>query len=59
VLDELARHLFYDIYLVQPIDLSTNKPFPEFDIWPERARTPMLEFLNDPNATVRISRLAH
>jgi hypothetical protein len=28
VLDELARHLFYDIYLVQPIDLSTNKPSP-------------------------------
>ena len=59
VLDDLARHLFYDIYLVQPINLSTNKPFPELDIWPERARTPMLEFLNDPDATVRISRLAH
>ena len=41
------------------VRLCANKPFPEFDIWPERARTSMLEFLNDPNATVRISRLAH
>ena len=55
----LDRHLFYDIYLVQPVDLSTNKPFPQFDIWPERGRTPVLEFQNDANATVRISRMLH
>src|ERR1039457_65976 len=53
------RHLFYDTYLVQQIDLTTGKPLPQFEIWPERARTPMIEFQNDANATVRISRLAH
>jgi hypothetical protein len=58
-LSGLDRHLFYDLYLVQSVDLSTNKPFPQFDIWPERARTPVLEFQNDANATVRISRLRH
>ena len=59
VLDGHAHHLFYDIYLVQQIDLATNKPMPQFEIWPERARTPLIEFQNDANATVRISRLAH
>jgi hypothetical protein len=55
----MTRHLFYDIYLVQQIDLGTNKALPQFEIWPERARTPLIEFQNDANATVRISRLAH
>ena len=58
-LEGLARHLYYDIYLVQSVDLTTNKPFPQFDIWPDRDRMTMLEFQNDANATVRISRLAH
>ena len=59
VIDGMTRHLFYDIYLVQQIDLGTNKALPQFEIWPERARTPLIEFQNDANATVRISRLAH
>jgi hypothetical protein len=59
LLEGLNRHLFYDIYLVQQIDLGTYKPLPQFEIWPDRPRTPMLEFQNDGNATVRISRLVH
>jgi hypothetical protein len=59
LLEAHARHLFYDIYLVQQIDLTTKKPLPQFEIWPERARQPLIEFQNDANATVRISRLAH
>jgi hypothetical protein len=57
VLDALSRRLFYDIYLVQQIDLRTNNPMPQYEIWPERAKQTMLEFQNDANATVRISRL--
>jgi hypothetical protein len=52
-----SRHLFYDIYLVQQIDLSTRKPMPQFEIWPERQKQSLLEFQNDANATVRISKL--
>jgi hypothetical protein len=51
------RHLFYDMYLVQQIDLSNGKPLPAFEIWPERKRETMLEFQNDGNQSVRISRL--
>jgi len=59
LLEAFKRHLFYDIYLVQQIDLATTKPMPQYDIWPDRERMPMLEFQNDGNATVRISRLVH
>jgi hypothetical protein len=58
LLAALPRRLFYDIYLVQQIDLTTKKPMPQYEIWPERATQTMLEFQNDGNATVRISRLA-
>lgn len=58
LLASLDRHLFYDLYLVQQIDLTTNRPIPQHEIWPERPRTTMLEFQNDANATVRISRVA-
>jgi hypothetical protein len=57
VLESLSRRLFYDIYLVQQVDLSTNKVLPPYEIWPERPKQTMLEFQNDANATVRISRL--
>ena len=57
LLDAWARHLFYDIYLVQQIDLTTHKPMPQFEIWPDRPRQALVEFQNDANATVRISRL--
>jgi hypothetical protein len=59
IFDALARGLFQDIYLVQQIDLTTNKPFPAYDIWPARSRQTMLEFQNDANVMVRISRLVH
>jgi hypothetical protein len=59
IFDALARGLFYDIYLVQQIDLTTHEPFPAYDIWPTRSRQTMLEFQNDANVMVRISRLAH
>jgi hypothetical protein len=59
LLESLSRHLFYDIYLVQQIDLTNNAPLPQQNIWPDRPREPMLEFQNDANATIRISRLLH
>jgi hypothetical protein len=59
IFDALARGLFYDIYLVQQINLTTNEPFPAYDIWPTRSRQTMLEFQNDANVKVRISRLTH
>lgn len=52
-----SRHLFYDIYLVQQIDLSTHKPMAAFEIWPDRPKQALLEFQNDANASVRISKL--
>jgi hypothetical protein len=58
LLEALSRRLFYDIYLVQQIDLATHKPLPQHEIWPERPRETMVEFQNDANATVRVSRLA-
>jgi len=57
LLSALARRLFYDIYLVQQIDLGTNKPTPQLEIWPDRPKQTLLEFQNDANATIRISRL--
>jgi hypothetical protein len=59
LLEAHDRHLFFDTYLVQQIDLTTKKVMPQFEIWPNRAREPMIEFQNDANTTVRISRLAH
>jgi hypothetical protein len=53
------RHLFYDIYLVQQIRLSTNEPLPGYDIWPDRRLQTMLEFQNDADVLIRVSRLAH
>jgi hypothetical protein len=54
-----ARHLFYDIYVIQRIELSTNAPLPGYDIWPTRRLDTVLEFQNDANVLVRVSRLAH
>jgi len=57
ILEGLKRRLFYDIYLVQQIDLTTNQPQPQYVIWPEIPRVAMVEFQNDANATVRVSKL--
>jgi hypothetical protein len=57
--EALARRLFFDIYVVQQISLSTHEPLPGYDIWPTRKLEPMLEFQNDANVLIRISRVAH
>lgn len=54
-----ARHLFYDIYVIQQIKLSTNAPLPGYEIWPSRKLDTLLEFQNDADVLVRISRVAH
>ncbi len=57
--EAFARHLFHDIYVVQQIRLSTNTLLPKFEIWPNRKLETMLEFQNDADVLIRISRLAH
>ena len=57
IFDAFARHLFYDIYVVQQIRLSTQSPLPGYDIWPTRRLETMLEYQNDADVLVRISRL--
>jgi len=52
------RRLFQDVYVIQQIELSTNEPLPGYEIWPQRRLEPVLEFQNDANVLVRISRLA-
>jgi hypothetical protein len=51
------RHLFYDIYVVQQIRLSTKSPLPGYDLWPQRRLETMLEYQNDADLLIRISRL--
>lgn len=58
MLEALSRRLFYDIFLIQKIDLTSHQPWPQHEIWPERPRDTMLEFQNDANVLIRISRLA-
>lgn len=55
----LERHLFHDVYVIQQIRLSTLEPLPGYAIWPERRLDPVLEFQNDADVLVRISRVAH
>ena len=57
IFEAFARHLFYDIYVVQQIRLSTGSPLPGFDIWPTRRLETMLEYQNDADVLIRISRL--
>jgi hypothetical protein len=57
IFEALARHLFYDIYVVQQIKLSTGSPLPGFEIWPQRRLETMLEYQNDADVLIRISRL--
>ena len=57
IFDAFARHLFHDIYVVQQLRLSTNSPLPGFDLWPDRRLEPVLEFQNDADVLIRISRL--
>jgi hypothetical protein len=57
LLTAFTRHLFQDVYVVQQIKLSTNTPFAGYEIWPERTLDPVLEFQNDADVLVRISRV--
>jgi hypothetical protein len=57
LLFELSRHLYRDMYVIQEIDLTTKKPLPEFEIWPDKKKETVLEFQNAENSTVRISRM--
>jgi len=59
LLTAFSRHLFYDIYLIQQIQLSTRQPLPGYDLWPERKRVTLLEFQNDADVLIRISRISH
>ncbi|MGO9289157.1 MAG: hypothetical protein ACLQIJ_10435 [Polyangia bacterium] len=54
---ELSRHLYRDMYVIQEIDLTTKKPLPEFEIWPEHKKEVVLEFQNAENSTVRVARM--
>ncbi|MEO6603819.1 MAG: glycosyltransferase family 39 protein [Polyangiaceae bacterium] len=58
LLTAFARHLFYDVYVIQQVSVSSNEPLPGYDIWPNRKLNPVLEFQNDADVLIRISRLA-
>jgi hypothetical protein len=59
IFEAFARHLFYDIYVVQQIKLSTGSPLAGYDLWPTRRLETMLEYQNDADVLIRISRLGH
>lgn len=59
LLTALARRLFQDVYVIQRVRLSTGAVLPGYEIWPERQREVLLEFQNDADELVRISRLVH
>ena len=54
----LKRRLFQDVYVIQQIRLSTNEPLPGYEIWPDHQLEPVLEFQNDADVLVRVSRVA-
>ncbi len=55
----LSRRLFYDVYVIQQLKQSTGQVLPGYEIWPDREMETMLEFQNDADVLIRISRLAH
>jgi hypothetical protein len=57
LLHELSRRLFVDLYVIQEIDLTTHKPKPAFEIWPETPKVALYEFQNDANTVIRISKI--
>jgi hypothetical protein len=56
---ELSRHLYRDIYLVQEVDLASDKALPGFDPWPDIEIETVLQFQNTDSAYVRIARVKH
>jgi hypothetical protein len=57
LLTAFARHLFSDVYVIQQIKQSTSEPLPGYEIWPNRKLEVVLEFQNDADVLVRVSRL--
>jgi len=55
----LGRHLFYDVYVIQQLELSTNQPLPGFEFWSTRKLDTVLEFQNDADVLIRVSRVSH
>jgi len=55
----LGRHLFYDVYVIQQLALSTNQPLPGFEFWSTRKLDTVLEFQNDADVLIRVSRVSH
>jgi len=55
----LDRRLFQDVYVVQQVRLSTNEPLPGYELWSDRKLDSVLEFQNDADVLVRVSRFAH
>jgi hypothetical protein len=53
-----SRRLFHDVYVIQQIRLSTGEPLPGYSIWPDRKMDAVLEFQNDADVLVRVSRLS-
>lgn len=59
LLIELSRRLYNDIYVIQEISLDTNKPLPDFEIWPDHPMETVLEFQNTESTSVRVAKLKH
>lgn len=55
----LERRLFQDVYVVQRLRLSTRELLPGQELWPDRDLEPVLEFQNDADVLVRVSRVPH
>ena len=49
--------MFQDVYVIQQIQLSTNEPLSGYEIWPDRKLDPVLQFQNDADVLVRVSRV--
>ena len=54
---ELSRHLYEDVYLIQEVDLNTNQPQQQFNVWPDVPKETVFEFQNTDSTSVRIAKL--
>jgi hypothetical protein len=57
LLNELSRKLYEDIYLIQEVDLTSRRPRPGFDVWPNVELETVYEFQNTDSTYVRIGRV--
>jgi len=56
---ELNRKLYSDVYLIQEVNLTSGKPTPDQDVWPDVQLETMLDFQNTESTSTRISRVKH